>query len=85
MGRPRIGKTAMTPAERQRRRRAKLAEIIDPERVIADLDRIYQRAVLVDQDTMRAGVKKLLRRWDRQHETNKRIWRRISKRRSRAA
>jgi hypothetical protein len=53
MGRPRIGKTVMTPAERQRRRRAKLAEIIDPERVIADLDRVYQRAFPADQDAIR--------------------------------
>jgi hypothetical protein len=44
MVRPRIGDHVMTPAERQRRRRAKLAETIDPERVLADLERIYNRA-----------------------------------------
>jgi hypothetical protein len=80
MGRPRIGKTVMTPAERQRRRRAKLAEIIDPERVIADLDRIYQRAFLADQDTIRARTKKLLTRWERQAAASKEWWRKRSRR-----
>jgi hypothetical protein len=76
MGRPTIYEIAMTPAERQRRRRDKLRAVIDPERVLADLERTYQRAFLTDQDAMRAGVKKLLRRWDRQHEANRRWWRR---------
>jgi hypothetical protein len=83
MGRPRIGETVMTPAERQRRRRAKLAEVIHPERILADLERAYRRAVLGDQDAIRAGVRKLLARWERQDAANKRIWRRMMKRRRR--
>jgi hypothetical protein len=75
MGRPRIGKTVMTPAERQRRRRAKLAD-----RVIADLDRIYQRAFLADQDAIRARTKKLLTRWERQAAASKEWWRKRSRR-----
>jgi hypothetical protein len=65
MGRPPVGKRAMTSAERQRRYRAKLAEIVDAERVLAALSRAYDRAYLPDQDAIRAGVKKLLRRWDK--------------------
>jgi hypothetical protein len=82
MGRPRIGKTVMTPAERQRRRRAKLAQGINPAAILADLERTYQRGVLADKDDIRAGVKKLLRRWDRQQAANERIWRRLRKRRT---
>jgi len=81
MGRPRIGKTVMTPAERQRRRRAKLAATIDPARILTELERTYQRAVLGDQDALRAGAKKLLRRWEKQHAANKRIWRKLRRRR----
>jgi len=65
----------MTAAERQRRRRAKLAATIDPEQVLADLDRTYQRAFLADQDDIRKGAKKLLARWERQEATRKRWWR----------
>jgi hypothetical protein len=79
MGRPRIGETVMTPAERQRRRRAKLAEIVDPEHVLADLERTYQRAYLADQDAIRAGAKKLLACWERQAAASKRIWRRMKR------
>jgi len=43
-GRPRIGETVMTPAERQRRRGAKLAATINPTQVLADLDRTYHLA-----------------------------------------
>jgi hypothetical protein len=75
MGRPRIGETVMTPAERQRRHRAKLAEAIRPGLVLEDLDRSYQRAGLADKDFMRAGVKKLLRQWERQVAASKRWWR----------
>jgi len=74
MGRPRIGKTVMTPAERQRRRRAKLAAIIDPERVLADLEREYRRAFLADQDIIRRDVKKLLARWQREKAARERRW-----------
>ena len=44
MGRPRLGESVMTAAERQRRRRAKLREAIDPAQVLADLERAYRRA-----------------------------------------
>ena len=47
------------------RYRAKLAEIVHPERVLADLSSTYDRAYLADQDAIRAGVKKLMRRWDK--------------------
>jgi hypothetical protein len=50
---------------RQQRRRAKLAEIIHPERVLDDLERAYSRAYPNEQNTVRAGVKKLLRQWER--------------------
>jgi hypothetical protein len=75
MGRPTIYEIAMTPAERQRRRRAKLREVVHPERVLADLDRAYGRAILADQDDIRAGVKKLMRRWEKDVAANKRWWR----------
>jgi hypothetical protein len=44
MGRPTIYEIAMTPRERQRRRRAKLAEIVHAEHVLANLSRAYGRA-----------------------------------------
>lgn len=75
MGRPRIGPNAMTPAERQRRRRAKLAEIVGPKRVLADLSLAYARAYLGDQDAILAGLKRLLRRWEKDAAANAR-WRR---------
>jgi hypothetical protein len=75
MGRPRIGNNVMTPAERQRRHRAKLAAIVHPERVLADLERVYRRAFLSDKDAIRAGVKKLLRRWEKGADASARWWR----------
>jgi len=80
MGRPRIGETVMTPAERQRRRRAKLRETIDPARVLADLDRGYRRAFFADQDAIRSGVRKLLARWEKDVAANKEWWRKQRKR-----
>jgi hypothetical protein len=65
MGRPRVGKTVMTPAERQRRRRAKLREIVHAADVLADLERHYGRADLREQGAIRAGLKKLLARWEK--------------------
>jgi hypothetical protein len=73
----------MTPAERQRRRRAKLAAIVDPQQVLADLHRLYQRAFPADQDVIRAGLKKLLTRWQKDADHNKRLWRRRVMKRSR--
>ena len=75
MGRPTIYEIAMTPRERQRRRRARLAAIVHPERVLTDLSRAYGRAYLSDQDALRAGVKKLLRRWERDEIRRARWWR----------
>jgi hypothetical protein len=68
MGRPRIGEAVMTPAERQRRRRAKLAEIVRAEQVVAELERAYTRAG-DEQRAIRAGVKRLLARWQRDSAT----------------
>jgi hypothetical protein len=65
----------MTPAERQRRHRAKLAEIVHPEHVLVELSRAYDRAYLADQDAIRAGVKKLLRQWEKGAAANARWWR----------
>jgi hypothetical protein len=78
MGRPPVGKRAMTSAERQRRYRAKLVEIVDAERVLAALSRAYDRAYFPDQDAIRAGVKKLLRRWDKDAAARSRWWRKTS-------
>src|SRR5262249_37845611 len=68
----------MTPAERQRRRRAKLAEIVHPEHVLAELDRAYSRAYLADQGDIRAGMKKLLRQWEKDAAARGRWWRKKS-------
>ena len=43
--------------------------------VLADLEHTYNQAYLAGQDTIRAGVKKLLTRWERQAAANKRWWR----------
>jgi len=81
MGRPRIGESVMTAAERQRRRRAKLAATIDPAQILAELERVYQRAVLADKDAIRKGAKKLLRQWERQEAARERWWRKNLRRR----
>ena len=65
----------MTPAERQRRRRARLREVVHAERVLADLERAYGRAFAGDQDAMRAGLKKLLRHWEKAAIAHARWWR----------
>jgi hypothetical protein len=65
----------MTPAERQRRRRAKLAEIVRPEQVLADLSHAYNRAYATPQGDIRAGVAKLLKRWEKDAEQEARRWR----------
>jgi len=75
MGRPAIHGTPMTNAERQRRRRARLREIVHAEHVLADLSRAYGRAFPSDQDALRAGVKKLLRRWEKAAAAHARWWR----------
>jgi hypothetical protein len=65
MGRPRIGRDRDDAGRAAARYRAKLAEIVHPERVLADLSSTYDRAYLADQDAVRAGMKKLMRRWDK--------------------
>ena len=65
MGRPPIGKVAMTDAERQHRRRAKLREAVHAADVLASLERDYPRADLRAQAAIRAGLKKLLARWEK--------------------
>jgi hypothetical protein len=76
MGRPSILlDRPMTPAERQRRRRAKLRQIVYAADVVDRLERDYARAGVNEQPHIRAGIKKLLRRWERQHEASERWWR----------
>jgi hypothetical protein len=65
MGRRPIGEVAMTPAERQRRRRAKLRETVRAGDVLAALKRDYIRAGDSQQRAIRAGMTKLLTRWER--------------------
>jgi hypothetical protein len=65
VGRPPIGERAMTPVERQRRRRAKLAEAVCPEQVLAALASDYNRAHASEQKAIRAGVKRMLARWQK--------------------
>jgi hypothetical protein len=65
MGRPTINEIPMTPRERQRRRRAKLAAIDRAGDVLADLSRAHDRAYLAEQDDIRAGVKRLLQQWEK--------------------
>src|SRR5262249_38559389 len=52
----------------------------DPERVLADLQRSYRRGFLTDQDAIRAGVKKLLARWEKDAAASKRLWRKRQRR-----
>jgi len=75
MGRPPIGATAMSATERQRRRRARLREVVHAQRVLADLSRAYGRAGVNGQPDIRAGVKKLLRRWEKAAAAHARWWR----------
>jgi len=65
MGRPAIHGTPMTNAERQQRHRAKLAKIVRADDVLTALGREYIRAGVNEQPAIRAGVKKLLARWER--------------------
>jgi hypothetical protein len=65
----------MTPAERQRRRRARLREVVHAEHVLADLSRAYGRALASDQDAIRSGLKRLLRQWEKAAAAHARWWR----------
>jgi hypothetical protein len=76
MGRPRIGEAPMTATERQRRRRAKLRERVAADDVLATLQRDYGRASADDKSAIRAGVKRLMRRWEKDAAALARLWRR---------
>jgi hypothetical protein len=76
MGRYPIGEVAMTPAERQRRRRARLRERVYAEQVLANLQRDYGRAGVNEQPAIRAGMMKLLSRGEKDAAASERAWRR---------
>jgi hypothetical protein len=84
MARPIVYAVAMTNAERQRRHRAKLAAIereVDASTVLENLARDYQAAYATPKQRIRAGVAKLLRKWEREAE---RLWPRQRSRTRRA-
>jgi hypothetical protein len=66
----------MTPAERQRRHRAKLREIVSADMVLAELRRGYGRATIDEKSAIRARVKKLLRAWEKDAVRLAAYWRR---------
>jgi hypothetical protein len=83
MGRTAIQGTPMTPAERQRRRRAKLCaerKLHCAETVLAALDRDYCGASATDRDMIRKGVARLLRQWEREAARLDALWRRKRRR-----
>jgi hypothetical protein len=82
MGRRPIGEVPMTPAERQRRRRTKLAEVVHVEQVLADLERDYIRAGVNKQPAIRTRMKKLLARWEKDAAAADRAWRQAMRSRS---
>jgi hypothetical protein len=76
MGRPCILlDRPLTTAERQRRHRAKLREVVYAGDVVDRLGRDYARAHIDEQKAIRAGVKKLLRRWEKEEAARARWWR----------
>jgi len=82
MGRPRIHPDhVLTATERQRRRRERLRAEVDVGRVLEALASEYRRAYLADQDQIRAGVKRLLARWEREQAARERWWRKKRKKR----
>jgi hypothetical protein len=75
MGRPCILlDRPLTTAERQRRHRAKLREVVFPADVVERLNRDYHRVHIDERRALCAGVKKLLARWQREVEANRRYW-----------
>jgi hypothetical protein len=75
MGRPSVlPDRAMTPAERQRRHRAKLREVVSPADMVERLNRDYHRMHIDERRALCTGVKKLLARWQREAEANRRYW-----------
>jgi hypothetical protein len=83
MGRRPIGEVPMTPAERQRRRRAKLAAIVRANDVLDRLERDYQRAYLTVQAAIRRGVEQLLAKWRKADVEHDRAFNRMLRRRKR--
>jgi hypothetical protein len=72
LGRPSVlTDRAMTPAERQRRHSAKIVNI---EQVARHLGPQLRPPVLIEKKAIRAGVKKLLARWQREAEASRRYW-----------
>ena len=74
MGRPRIGTTLLTPAERQRRHRAKLAAYVAADDVLDRLRRDYYRSGVNQQPAIRAGMRKLLAQWEKEEAARERAW-----------
>jgi hypothetical protein len=75
MGRPSILlDRPMTTAERQRRHRAKLREVVYAGDVLDRLKRDYGRVHIDEKKVIRAGVKKLLARWQRDDAAIRRYW-----------
>jgi hypothetical protein len=62
MGRPRIGATVMTPAERQRRHRAKLAAYV--ERVLDLADRNQNERPDVSRRAVLSNCSRTIRRYN---------------------
>jgi hypothetical protein len=80
MGRPAIlPDRPLTPAERQRRHRAKLREVVHAADVLDRLSRDYARAHIDEKKTIRTSVKKLLARWQKDAEALRRYWARPPK------
>ena len=82
VGRPRIGEHVMTTAERQRRHRAKLREIVHAEDVLEVLARDYRRALPVEAAEIRRGVSKLLTRWHKDEAARRQWWDKQKRRRA---
>jgi hypothetical protein len=69
MGRRPIGEVPMTPAERQRRRRAMLREVIHPEDVLADVRKKLHRCGFAPEGRqIIEGLAALIVEWRRQHK-----------------
>jgi hypothetical protein len=69
----------MSPTERQRRCRANA--LVHAEQVLAELERAYSRAYLIEQFALRRGVKKLLERWQKGEADRDPTWRQIMRER----
>lgn len=65
----------MSDRERQQRHRARLRQRVDVADVLASLERDYCRVSVDEQTAIRAGVKKLMRRWEKNAAVLARYWR----------